>query len=69
MATGYGLDDREVGIRAPVGSRMSSISSRRALGPTQPPIQWVSDDLSLGVNRPGREAHYSPQFGAGVKKT
>jgi hypothetical protein len=33
--------------------------SRTALGPTQPPIQWVSGALSLGVKRPGREADRS----------
>jgi len=27
-----------------------------ALGPTQPPIQWVLGALSLGVKRPGHEA-------------
>jgi hypothetical protein len=31
-----------------------------ALGPTQPPIQWVPGALSLGVKRPGREADHSP---------
>jgi hypothetical protein len=31
-------------------------ASRSALGPTQPPIQWVLGALSLGVKRPGREA-------------
>jgi len=29
-----------------------------ALGPTQPPIQWVSGVLSLGVKRPEREADH-----------
>jgi len=33
--------------------------SRPVLGPTQPPIQWVSDSLSLAVKRPGREADQS----------
>jgi hypothetical protein len=31
-------------------------ASRTALGPTQPPTQWVSGALSLGVKRLGREA-------------
>jgi hypothetical protein len=39
-----------------------------ALGPTQPPIQWVPGDLSLGIKRPGREAHYSPPSSAEVKE-
>jgi hypothetical protein len=32
--------------------------SGMALGPTQPPIQWVSGALSLGVKRPEREADH-----------
>jgi hypothetical protein len=43
-------------------------SSRPALGPTQPPIQWVPGALSLGVKRPGREADHSPSTSAEVKK-
>jgi hypothetical protein len=38
-----------------------------ALGPTQPPIQWVPGALSLGVKRPGREADHSPPSSAEVK--
>jgi hypothetical protein len=38
IATGYGLDDREVGVRVQVGLRIFSTSSRPALGPTQPPM-------------------------------
>jgi hypothetical protein len=43
IATGYRLDGRGVGVPVPVGSRISlfSTSSRSALGPTQPPIQWL----------------------------
>jgi hypothetical protein len=36
--------------------------------PTQSPIQWVSEVLSMGVKRPGREAHYSPPSSAEVKE-
>jgi len=32
---------------------------RTALGPIQPPIQWVSRALSLGAKRPGREVEHS----------
>jgi hypothetical protein len=41
--------------------------SRTALGPTQPPMQWVPGALSLEVKRPGREADYSPPSSAEVK--
>jgi hypothetical protein len=34
--------------------------SRKALGPTQPPIQLVPRALSPGVKRPWREADHSP---------
>jgi len=43
-------------------------ASRPALGPTQPPIQWVSGAIFLGVNRPGREAHHSRPSSAEVKE-
>jgi hypothetical protein len=41
---------------------------RPAVGPTQPPIQWVPGALSLGVERPGREADHSPPSSADVKE-
>jgi hypothetical protein len=40
----YGLDDRAIEVRSPAEARgffpLSSVS-RPALGPTQPPVQWV----------------------------
>jgi ABC-type lipoprotein release transport system permease subunit len=48
IATGYGMDDRGVGVRVPVGSRIFFTSSRPTLGPTQLPIQWVPGALSPG---------------------
>jgi hypothetical protein len=39
IAAGNGLDGRGVGVRILVGSRIFSMSSRPALGPTQPPIK------------------------------
>jgi hypothetical protein len=39
-----------------------------ALGPTQPPIQWVPGSPSLGVKRPGREADQSPPSSAEIRE-
>jgi hypothetical protein len=50
-----------------VGIFLCTTASRTALGPTQPPIQWVPGILSLGVKRPGREADHSPPSSAEVK--
>jgi hypothetical protein len=43
-------------------------ASRTALGPIQPPIQWVPVALSLGVKRLEREADHSPPSSAEVKE-
>jgi len=42
-------------------------SSRPSLGPTQPPILWVSGALFAGLKVPGREAGHSPPSDAKVK--
>jgi hypothetical protein len=62
IATDYGLDNRMIGVRIPAGAGnfLFTTASRPALGPTQPPFQWVPGALSLGVKRPGREADHSP---------
>jgi hypothetical protein len=44
-----------------------STATRPALGPTQPPIQWVPEVPSLGVKQRGREADHSPISNADVK--
>jgi hypothetical protein len=44
------------------------MSSKPALGPTEPPIQWVPGALSLRVKLQGREAGHSPPANAEVKK-
>jgi hypothetical protein len=67
----YGLDDRAIGVRSPAGSKdffsLSSVS-RPALGPTQPPVQWVPGVFSPGVKaRPGRDADHSPPSSAEVE--
>jgi hypothetical protein len=50
IATGYELDDRGVRFRVTVGDKNFFFckSSRQALGPTQPPIQWVLWAFSRG---------------------
>jgi hypothetical protein len=49
IVTGYGLDDQEIGVQVPIGSRIfTSMSSRPAVGSTQPPTQWVLQALSQG---------------------
>jgi hypothetical protein len=46
----------------------SSPASRPALGPTQPPIQWVPGGPFLGGKaRPGRDTDHSPPSSAEVK--
>jgi hypothetical protein len=65
IATGNRLDDLGGRSSSPgsVKNFLFSLSSRPAVGSTQPPIQWVR-----GVKRPGREADHSPPTSAEVKK-
>jgi hypothetical protein len=58
-----GLDSRRG-----LGIFLFTIASGMALGPTQPPIQWVAGALSLGLKWPGREADHSPPSSAEVKE-
>jgi hypothetical protein len=68
-ATGYGLNDRRVGVRVLVGSIIISSPGRPdRLEPTQPPIHWVPRALSPAVERPGREADCSPAANVDLKK-
>jgi hypothetical protein len=71
IATAYGLEDRGVGVRVLIRSRIFifSRSSTPALGPTQPPIQQVPGVLYPGIKRQGREADPSPPASAEVNKT
>jgi hypothetical protein len=61
IALGYGLDDRGQGIF------LFTTASRTALGPTQPPIQWVPG-TPLGVELSGHETDHSPTSSAKVKE-
>jgi len=64
IATGYGLDGPGIEYR---WRRDFPHLFRPALGPTQPPVQWVPA-LSRGKVRPGLDADLSPPSSAVVKK-
>jgi hypothetical protein len=61
IATGYGLDDRMIGVRFPAGLGifLFDTASIPAVRPTQPPIQWISGAISLWIKRSGREGDHS----------
>jgi hypothetical protein len=62
IATGYGLDGREIRARFPA-------ASRPALGPTEPPIQWLPGARSSGVQLLGREVVHTPPSSVEVKNS
>jgi hypothetical protein len=68
-ATGWTIGVLEFDSRRGLGIFLFTTASRTALGPTQPPIQWVPGALSLGVKRPGREADHSSPSSAEVKNS
>jgi hypothetical protein len=49
------------------GCFLITTASRRALGPIQPPIEWVTWLLFLGVRQPGRKDDHSLPSGTEVK--
>jgi len=63
-ATHYGLDGPRIECQ---WGRDFPHSSRPAVGPTQPPIQWVPG-LFPRVKRPGRGADHPPSSSAEVKE-
>jgi hypothetical protein len=70
IVSDYVLDDRAIGVRSPRGQRIfpQTSVSRPALGPTQPPVQWVPGVLSPGVKaRTGRDDDHSPPYSAEVR--
>jgi hypothetical protein len=70
IETGYGLDCQGglSSSRDRVKIFLFYRSSRPALGPTPPSIQWAPGVLSQGVKRSRREADHSPPTSAEVKK-
>jgi hypothetical protein len=67
LATGWTIGVLDFDSRWGLGIFLFATVSRTALGPTQPPTQWVPGALSLGIKRSGREADHSPQSSAEVK--
>jgi hypothetical protein len=64
--------DRMIGVRwfnsrRGLGIFLFSTASSPALGPTQPPIQWVPEAPSPGVKRSWRKADHSTPSSAEVK--
>jgi hypothetical protein len=53
--------------RQGLGIFLFSTASRPALGPNQPPFQWVPGALSPMIKRPGRKANHTPPSSAEVK--
>jgi hypothetical protein len=67
ITLGYGLNDERFEAQEMLGIFLFTTVFRTALEPTQSPIQWVLEALSLGVNLPGREADHLPPSTAEVK--
>jgi hypothetical protein len=68
QATGWTIGWLGFHSRRGMGIFLFDTASRPALGPTQPPIQWVPVVLTLVVKRQRREANQSPPSTAGVKE-
>jgi hypothetical protein len=68
----YGLDDRAIGVRSPVGAKDFSsnlcVQTGSEAHPASCPVHWVPGVLSPGVKaQPGRDADHSPPFSAEVQ--
>jgi hypothetical protein len=62
IATGYGLDDRMIGVRFPAGATNFSLHHRVQTGSGAHPASYP------GVKWPGREADHSPPSSADVRE-
>jgi hypothetical protein len=69
IAAGYGLDDQGVGVRVPVGSRISPLHGVQAGSGVYPASYPMGTGESPGIKRLGHEADLSSQTNAEVKKT
>jgi hypothetical protein len=69
-ALGYGLDDRGSRVRFPAGAGNFFLNHRVQSGSGAHPASYPMGTraLSLGVQRPGREADHSPSSSAEVKE-
>jgi hypothetical protein len=65
IATSYGLDDRGVGVRVPVGSLLHVVQTRSVAYPAPYPMGTGSS--FPGVKWPGCEAYHSPPASVDVK--
>jgi len=64
---GCGLDDQWFESWQRLGIFLFTMAFRPDLGPTQP-IQQVTEALSLGVKRPGRETDHLPPSSVEIKE-
>jgi hypothetical protein len=69
-ASGYGLDDRMIGVRFPAGTGNFSLRHRVQTGSGAHPASYPmgTGPLSFGVKRRGQEADHSPPYTTKVKE-